>query len=100
MKANYENWVPKGMATGFAAGAAALAAGSAGLAVFGKGKAAKTAAVVSALGAAGCGAWAAWCVYARSKFSYDGTRQLSKQIIEGTAEQTTLPEGGVGLDVV
>ena len=29
MKANYENWVPKGMATGFAAGAAALAAGSA-----------------------------------------------------------------------
>ena len=24
MKANYENWVPKGMATGFAAGAAAL----------------------------------------------------------------------------
>ena len=99
MKANYENWVPKGMATGFAAGAAALAAGSAGLAVFGRGKAAKAAAAVSALGAAGCGAWAAWCVYARSKFSYDGERQLSKQIIEGTAEQITLPEGGVGLDV-
>jgi len=59
MKANYKNWVPKGMATGFAAGAAALAAGSAGLAVFGKGKAAKTAAAVSALGAVGCGAWAA-----------------------------------------
>ena len=38
MKANYENWVPKGMATGFAAGAAALAAGSVGFAVFGRGK--------------------------------------------------------------
>ena len=76
MKANYENWVPKGMATGFAAGAAALAMGSAGFAVFGKGKAAKTAAAVSALGAAGCGAGAAWCVYARRQFSYDGARQV------------------------
>ena len=99
MKANYENWVPKGMATGFAAGAAALAMGSAGLAAFGRGKAARAAAAVFALGASGCGAWAAWCVYARGKFSYDGKRQLSKQIIEGTAEYITLPEGGVGLDV-
>jgi len=41
----------------------------------------------------------AWCVYARSKFSYDGARRLSKQIIEGTAEYITLPAGGVGLDV-
>ena len=99
MKANYENWVPKGMAIGFAAGAAALAAGSAGFAVFGKSKAAKAAAAAAALGAIGCGAWAAWCVYARRQFSYDGERQLSKQIVEGTAEYITLPEGGVGLDV-
>ncbi|MBQ3938840.1 MAG: class I SAM-dependent methyltransferase [Clostridia bacterium] len=32
-------------------------------------------------------------------FSYDGKRQMSKQIIEGIAGYVKLPEGGVGLDV-
>ena len=40
-----------------------------------------------------------WCVYAYRIFSYDGERKLSKQIIDGTAEHITLPEGGVGLDI-
>ena len=40
-----------------------------------------------------------WCVYAYRSFSYDGERKLSKQIIDGTAEHITLPEGGVGLDI-
>ena len=53
MKADYKNWVPKGMAAG---------------------------------GAAGMGAFGAWCVYARRMFSYEGDRQLSRQIVEGTAE--------------
>ncbi len=52
MKADYKNWVPKGMAAG----------------------------------AAGMGAFGAWCVYARRMFSYEGDRQLSRQIVEGTAE--------------
>ena len=30
---------------------------------------------------------------------YDGERKLSKQIIDGTAEHITLPEGGAGLDI-
>ena len=38
-------------------------------------------------------------MYAYRRFSYNGERKLSKQIIEGTAEHITLPEGGVGLDV-
>ena len=99
MKADYKNWVPKGMLTGFAAGAAGLAAGSAALGVLGKSRGTKALSAVAGLGAAGCGAWALWCAYARSKFSYDGKRKLSKQIVEGTAEFVTLPEGGVGLDV-
>ena len=99
MKPDYKNWVPKGMMTGFAAGAATLAAGSAAFAVFGRGKGTKALAAASALGAAGCGAWALWCAYARDKFSYAGERKLSQQIVEGTAEYITLPEGGVGLDV-
>ena len=32
-------------------------------------------------------------------FSYDGDRQMSRQIIEGIAAMVDLPEGGVGLDV-
>ena len=99
MKADYKNWVPKGMATGFACGAAVLAAGSAGLSAFGGSRRTKALAAASALGAAGCAAWAGWCVYARKKFSYDGERRLSGQIVEGTADFVTLPEGGVGLDV-
>ena len=52
-----------------------------------------------AVGAIGCGAFTAWCTFAHKKFSYDGNRKLSKQIVEGTAEYVTLPDGGIGLDV-
>lgn len=51
------------------------------------------------LGAVGCLAGAAWSLYARAMFSYEGGRQLSRQIIEGVASYIELPEGGVGLDV-
>ena len=46
-----------------------------------------------------CAKYTEWCVYAYRSFSYDGKRKLSKQIIDGTAEHITLPEGDVGLDV-
>lgn len=99
MRADYKNWVPKGMMTGFAAGAGALAATSVCLGAFGKRRGTKALSALAGLGAAGCGAFAAWCAYARARFSYDGKRKLSKQIVEGTAQFVTLPEGGVGLDV-
>ncbi|MBQ1477320.1 MAG: class I SAM-dependent methyltransferase [Erysipelotrichaceae bacterium] len=102
MKANYHNWVPKEMAVGFAAASAALAAADIGLQVFGKDlpKGVRNIGGAALLaGALGCGAFGAWCFYARSQFSYEGERKLSKQIVEGTAEHITLPEGGVGLDV-
>ena len=51
------------------------------------------------LGAVGCLAGAAWSLYAREMFSYEGGRQLSRQIVESVAAYITLPEGGVGLDV-
>ena len=54
---------------------------------------------VLGLGAVGCLAGAAWSLYARAMFSYEGGRQLSRQIIEGVAAYIELPEGGVGLDV-
>ena len=40
-----------------------------------------------------CAKYTQWCVNAYRSFSYDGERKLSKQIIDGTAEHITLPEG-------
>ena len=94
MKADYKNWVPNGMIAGFGAATAALAAVGMGLA-----QKKKLPAAILGAGALGCGAWTAWCVYANKRFSYDGERKLSKQIVEGTAKYITLPEGGIGLDV-
>jgi len=92
MKADYKNWVPDGMICGFGAATAGLAIAAGVM---------KNRAVSALLGAGalGCGAWTAWCVYANGQFSYDGKRKLSRQIVEGTAEYITLPDGGVGLDV-
>ena len=100
MKADYKNWVPNGMTAGFAAATAALAAGAmlAGKAPV-KPVVKKSLAGALSLGAAGCGAWTTWCVYAHNRFSYEGKRKLSKQIIDGVANYITLPDGGVCLDV-
>lgn len=95
MKPDYKNWVPKGMIQGFGASTAGLAAAAIGTGICGK----KIAHAILGTGALGCGAMTAWCVYANKQFSYDGERKLSRQIVEGTAEFITLPEGGVGLDV-
>ena len=98
-KANYKNWVPLPMVLGFDAASAVLAGCAAALAVKGRGKLAGGAAAVLGAGALGTGCAAAWCTTAYRAFSYDGKRKLSKQIVEGTAEYATLPDGGVGLDV-
>ena len=46
-----------------------------------------------------CSKTTSWCVGAYRAFSYDGERKLSKQTIEGIAQDVELPDGGVGLDV-
>ncbi len=38
-------------------------------------------------------------MYAYRSFSYNGRRKLAKEIIDGTADWITLPQGGVGLDI-
>lgn len=40
-----------------------------------------------------------WTVLMYRAFSYDGRRQMSRQIIDGVAEYVKLPEGGCCLDV-
>ena len=102
MKPDYKNWMPKGMVLGTLAGAAGclilfLIFGCTGLLAPG---ALKTVLKIVLLAAAviciGTAIWM-WLMY--RAFSYDGKRQMSRQIIEGIAEYVGLPENGVGLDV-
>ena len=102
MKPDYKNWMPKGMVLGTLAGAVgcfglAAVCGCTGLIKNEKAKAAATGGLLLA-GAAAGGA-ALWMELLYRAFSYDGKRQISRQVIEGIAEHVTLPEGGVGLDV-
>ncbi len=102
MEPNYGNWVPKGMVNGFFGGfgVAAVLFYALGCSPLLPDGALKTVlfwvllALTVVLGVAAC-----WMLYMHRAFSYTGTRQMARQIIEGIAEQVTLPEGGVGLDV-
>ena len=99
------------MIAGLAAGTAVLAAGTAVLAAgtavtlilgskYGMNTTAKNViAGIAGVGALGCLKATQWSISAYKAFSYNGKRKLSKQIIDGTAEYVTLPEGGLGLDV-
>ena len=99
MKADYKNWIPKGMVAALGAGTLAFAAGTVALNVAGRGTLARAFSAVCGLGAAALGAGTVWSVAARRAFSYEGTRKLSGRIVEGVAEYVTLPDGGRGLDV-
>lgn len=102
MKPNYKNWVPKGMVVSFIGVAVVsliclLLFGAAGIGVTGTLRTVLT--VVFAVIFVASAAYAIFCVVWYQAFSYSGKRQLSKQIISGTAEHVHLPKGGKGLDV-
>ena len=101
MKPDYRNWMPKGMIEA-SAGITALC-----FVLFllmactsllsGPLKTVGTA-VFLLLTLIGMGV-SIWMILLYRAFSYDGKRQMSRQIIEGIAEYVSLPEGGKGLDV-
>ncbi len=101
MKPDYKNWMPKGMVmSGITATAVFLILfivfGLTGL-VSGR---LKTVLFIVFLAGTVIGFTASvWMALLYRAFSYDGKRQMSRQIIEGIAEYVKLPEGGVGLDV-
>ena len=102
MKLDYKNWIPKGMLYSLIVGTVLFFALLFVFGVFGIGVSGKlrvVLGVVFGIAFVICAKYTQWCVYAYRSFSYDGERKLSKQIIDGTAEHITLPEGGVGLDV-
>ncbi len=92
MKPNYKNWMPKGMIGSFAAGAAV----SLLLTLIIHVGWLRILLLMLALVLAGV---TVWTVLMYRAFSYDGKRQMSRQVIDGTAEYVKLPEGGRCLDV-
>ena len=102
MVPDYKNWVPKGMIYGLLAGTGALGAGLTTSLFLTKDSSAPVRIGLNTalgLGAIACAKAAQWSVYAYNQFSYNGKRQLSKQIVDGTAEYISIPDGGTGLDV-
>ncbi len=92
MKPNYKNWMPKGMIGSFAAGTAVALALTL---IIGVGWL-RILLLILTLVLAGV---TVWTVLMYRAFSYDGKRQMSRQIIDGVAEYVKLPEGGRCLDV-
>lgn len=93
MKADYKNWVPKGMVYGFlgaTCGALVLTVifGTAGIV----GKVLLVITIFLAL-------MTLWMFLLHRAFSYNGSRQMSKQIIDGVSAYVKIPDGGKGLDV-
>ena len=102
MKPDYKNWIPKGMLFSLIAETVLSLALLLAFGIFGSGVGGKlriVLGVVFGIAFVVCAKYSEWCIYAYRSFSYDGERKLSKQIIDGTAEHITLPEGGVGLDI-
>ncbi len=102
MKPNYKNWVPKILIVSMLI---ATALSLAAFVVFGVCGLWVTKAwrivlgILFAVVALACGKMLQWSITAYRAFSYEGKRQLSRQIVEGTAKYITLPNGGTGLDV-
>ena len=102
MKADYKNWFPMGMVVGFLAAAAAclilfLVFGVFGLGVSGTGR--TVSAILLGIASIAMVIVSIWGIMMHQAFSYNGTRQMSRQIIEGVASHVSIPEGGSGLDV-
>ena len=102
MKADYKNWVPKGLIVALlaAAAAAGLCFAVFGVAGWGVGWTARIAwAVAAGTICALCALLAVQFIVMYRALSYNGKRQLARQVVEGTARYVELPPGGCGLDV-
>ncbi len=93
MKADYKNWMPKGMVLGSLGITAAICIVTVILGITSiVGKVLLILTVLFAL-------ITLWMYLMYRAFSYNGTRQMSKQIIEGVSSYVKIPAGGKCLDV-
>ncbi len=100
MKTDYKNWMPKGMVLGSACTAAVFLILSLVFSVASISEPVKKVLlpillIISALSIV----MTLWMFLMYRAFSYNGKRQMSKQIIDGVASYVKLPDGGKGLDV-
>lgn len=101
MKADYKNWMPGGMVISslviaFVLFILTIVVGFGGIAGGTAGNILKLILTLATLVAVGI---FIWMLSLYRAFSYNGKRQMSKQIIEGVASYVTVPKGGTGLDV-
>ena len=101
MKPDYKNWMPKGMVLTAVGGTAAslllfIVFGLTGLV---SGTLKTVLFIVFLVGTVIGLIVSVWMALMYRAFSYNGKRQMSKQIIEGIAGYVALPDGGKGLDV-
>ena len=102
MKADYKNWMPKGMVitTACGAGIALILFIVFGLApVLQEGTLRTVLSIVFLILTIVLALAALWMFLMYRAFSYNGKRQMSKQIIEGIAAYVKISDGGKGLDV-
>ena len=102
MKPDYKNWMPKGMVLGFASAALVsvlllILFGFSPLLSSGTLKTVLT--IIFSIISIMFIAVTIWMFLMYRAFSYNGKRQMSRQIIEGIAQYVHIPDGGCGLDV-
>ncbi len=100
MKTDYKNWMPKGMVLGSACGSLVFLILSVVFTLVPISESVKKVLlpviwIVTVIFIA----VTVWMYLMYRAFSYNGKRQMSKQIIEGVAAYVKLPDGGKGLDV-
>jgi len=93
MKADYKNWMPKGMIYGTLAVAAVFGAVTCVLGL--SAVAGKITLILTII----CAFITIWMTMMYRAFSYNGKRQMSKQIIDGVSSYVNIPNGGTGLDI-
>ena len=99
VRGDYKNWMPKGMIWSFLGGAIGCGIVAVVLNALLNGTLKTVLTIVfAALAVIFCGL-TVWAALMHRAFSYDGKRQMSRQIIEGTAAHVKLPVGGKCLDV-
>ena len=101
MKPDYKNWMPKGMVLTAAIATAVfvllfIVFGCTGII---SGTLKTVLFIVFLVGTVVGVCVSLWMLLLYRAFSYNGKRQMSRQIIEGIAEYVDLPDGGFGLDV-
>ena len=100
MRADYKNWMPKGMVASFTGGAAGAWAAALGAHILmPEGTVKRVMTGLSATAGIVLSGVSGWSYLMYRAFDYNGKRQMSRQIISGIADYVNLPEDGNCLDV-